>query len=42
MEFLLKYLPFIIIAALVLVLFFMGYLKAPPDTAYIKIGRAHV
>ena len=38
MEFLLKYLPFIIIAALVLVLFFMGYLKAPPDTAYIISG----
>ncbi len=38
MEFLLKYLPFIIIAVLVLVLFFVGYLKAPPDTAYIISG----
>ena len=35
---LMKYLPAAIIALLVLVLFFMGYLKAPPDTAYIISG----
>ena len=35
---LLRYLPLIIIGALVLLLFFTGYLKAPPDTAYIISG----
>ena len=35
---LLRYLPFIIAGVLVLLLFFTGYLKAPPDTAYIISG----
>ena len=35
---LLRYLPLIIIGVLVLLLFFTGYLKAPPDTAYIISG----
>ena len=38
METLLKLLPVIIIAAIVVLLFIMGYLKAPPDTAYIISG----
>ena len=37
MEFL-KYLPIAIPVLLVVLLFFMGYLKAPPDTAYIISG----
>ena len=38
MGFLMKYLPAIIIAALVLLVTVLGYLKAPPDTAYIISG----
>ena len=37
-EFLSKFLPIAIIVIVVLVLFIMGYLKAPPDTAYIISG----
>ena len=38
MGFLMKYLPAIIIAVLVLLVTVLGYLKAPPDTAYIISG----
>ena len=38
METLLQFLPVILAAVLVLFLLFMGYLKAPPDTAYIISG----
>ena len=38
MEILLKFLPAILIAAVVLLLLILGYLKAPPDTAYIISG----
>jgi len=38
METFLKLLPVIIIAAILLLLLIMGYLKAPPDTAYIISG----
>ena len=38
MDILLKFLPVIIIAAVLLLLVVAGYLKAPPDTAYIISG----
>ena len=38
MDTLLKFLPVIIIAAALLLLVVVGYLKAPPDTAYIISG----
>ncbi len=38
MEVFLKFLPWIIVALVVLLMFFLGYLKAPPDTAYIISG----
>ena len=37
-EVLMGFLPVIVIVVLVLLLFFAGYLKAPPDTAYIISG----
>lgn len=34
-----EYLPIIgIVAVVIVILFFSGYLKAPPDTAYIITG----
>ena len=38
METFMRLLPIIVIAVIVLLLFFIGYLKAPPDTAYIISG----
>ena len=35
MEFLLPYLPIIIPILVILLILFMGYVKAPPDQAYI-------
>ena len=42
MEFLLKLIPVILIAAAVILIFMLGYVKAPPDVAYIISGlRKH-
>ncbi len=38
MEFLLPYLPVIIPILVILIILLMGYVKAPPDTAYIISG----
>ena len=38
MEFLLPYLPIIIPVLVILVILLMGYVKAPPDQAYIISG----
>ena len=38
MEFILKLIPAIIIAVIVIVLLLVGYVKAPPDQAYIISG----
>ena len=37
-EIMLKVVPFVIIAILLLIVFFTGYVKASPDTAYIISG----
>lgn len=42
MEFLLKLIPVILIAVAVILIFMLGYVKAPPDVAYIISGlRKH-
>lgn len=38
MDVIMRFLPAIITAAILLLLLFIGYLKAPPDTAYIISG----
>ena len=38
MEFLLPYLPVIIPILVILIILLMGYVKAPPDQAYIISG----
>lgn len=38
MEFLLKLIPVILIAVAVILIFMLGYVKAPPDVAYIISG----
>lgn len=38
MEWLIKILPYIGIVAVIIIVFLMGYVKAPPDTAYIISG----
>ena len=38
MEFLLPYLPILIPVLVILVILLMGYVKAPPDQAYIISG----
>ena len=38
MPYLMKFMMPAVIVLIVLILFFMGYLKAPPDTAYIISG----
>ena len=38
MEFLLPYLPFLIPILVIIVILLLGYVKAPPDQAYIISG----